>query len=660
MVKGRRQVLNPRPIVPDTGWRRPTSFPDLSAASALCVDLETWDPDLKEHGPGYGRGKGHIIGVAIATDDGLFKEYYPIRHREEEHDNFDPGTVLAWAKEQLERKDIWVIGHNLLYDLGFLSSEGINVTGKLYDTWIGEKLLRHRNDCSLEATGQRHVGKGKKSTLLLRWLHQFYGRGRTPEDDDLDDSQKGNLFRAPPRLVGPYAISDVELPFEIAEVQRKLLTAAGLDDVFELECGLLPLLVKMRMEGVTVDVAKAEEADVKVSQEIQDLQTEIDALAGRHVEVGSGEDVGKLLVGRGFKVPQTAKTKKYSITEEILKKVDDPVAEKISDIKELLKFQSTFIRSYVINSHVKGRIHAEFNQMQAITGRFSSSRPNLTNIPSRNAELMKVIRGIFIPDAGHYKIRKYDYSQVECRILAHFATGRGADALRAEYNAKPETNYHKLAHRMILDTAGVDLPHKSVKAVNFAIIYSAGQAKLAKMIGLAKQEVEPFFEAYHRGMSFVRDTMDSISQETAKRGYTLTVMGRRVLFDTWEPKHRDFDSERVAYSYDEAVKKFGSQIKRAGLHRSINYVIQGSAADLLKSAMLKSYQDGVYDVTGIPKGVIHDEQLMSVPDASPATMDAYRELKRIMETAIPFRVPILVSGEEGDNWGHTEEFDNAA
>lgn len=655
--KGRRAHFNPKPLVPETGWKRPTNFPDLSSASVISLDCETFDPDLKDFGAGWGRGKGHLIGVAIATDDG-FQGYYPFRHQEEEKDNFPPEQVLRWLKEQLGRRYQWKLGHNLLYDLGFLASEGVEVVGDLFDTWIAERLIHHRQDASLEATGQRRVGKGKRSTLLLRWLHQFYGRGPTPEDDDLDESQKGNLYKAPPRLVGPYAESDVELPLEIAEVQEKILEEMGLSKVFRLECELLPILVRMRMEGVTVDIEGAHRADRQLTLEIDSLQKEVDHLAGQHLEVNSGDKIGRFLATQGFELPKTEKTKKYSVTEEILKKIDHPVAEKIIDLKELMKFQSTFVRGYILGSEVKGKIHANFNQMQAVTGRFSSSQPNLTNIPSRNPELMKMIRGIFVPDSGHAEMRKYDYSQVECRILAHFATGRGADKLRQEYNDNPKTNYHRWTHSMILEMTGIDLPHKSVKNCNFAIGYGASNKKLARMIGLPKEEIEPFFEAYHGALPFVRDTMDHISRETSARGYSQTILGRRVAFDLWEPKFMQHQgNERLSLPLREAVQKWGSNIERAFLYRALNYTVQGSAADLLKMAIVTCYKNGVFDITTFPKGFIHDEVLSSVPDLSPRTLEAYSEMQRIMEMAIKFRVPILASGERGNSWGTTEPID---
>lgn len=655
-VKGRKMHFNPKPVIPHTGWVRPKNLPDLGSAEIISIDTETYDPNLKERGPGWSRGDGEIVGLAVATDDG-FKAYYPVRHQEDPHLNFPPDEVFDWARIQLGRSHQPKVGHNLIYDLGFLLEEKVEVVGELWDTWIAEKLIHHRQDASLEATGQRRVGRGKKATLLLRWLFQYFGRGRMPEnDEDLDETFKGMIYKAPPSLAGPYAEEDVLLPMEIADVQYRILEEMELMAVFELETQLIPLLVRMRMEGVTVDVKGAEQADVRLTSEIITLQREIDHEVGHHLEVNSGDKVGLFFATQGIELPKTAKTHKYSVTEEILKKVEHPVAEKIIDLKELMKFQSTFVRGYILDSAVKGKIHAQFNQMQAITGRFSSSQPNLTNIPSRNEELMRVIRGIFVPDIGHDHFRKYDYSQIECRVLAHFATGRGAQELRDEYNADPKTNYHRLSHKMILEKAGVDLPHKKVKQCGFAIFYGGGQSKLARLIGLSKEETEPFFEAFHSGLPYVRDTMDSISRETAARGHTLTVLGRRVQFDLWEPKFTHL-SERLAVPLDKAVKLWGSNIQRAYLYKSLNYVVQGSAADQLKTAMLKCYQAGIYDVTGIPKGVIHDEKIFSCRDDSPATNEAFREMKYLMENAIQFRVPILVSSERGTSWGTTTEFD---
>lgn len=653
-MKGRKQHFNPKPVIPHTGWVRPKNFPCLADAGAISLDVETYDPNLKELGAGWGRGDGHIVGLAIATDDG-FKAYYPVRHEEHPHLNFPPDEVFDWAKQNLTRSHQWKVAHNSPYDYGWLREEGVIIAGPLWDTFIGEKLIHFRSPASLEATGQRRVGRGKRATVLLKWLFQYMGRGRLPDDEDLDDTIKQWIHLAPPCLVGPYGEEDVLLPLEIAAVQEKILTEKGLDVVFEMENALTELWVKIRHEGVRIDEKAAEIADHETGLEIHRLQKEIDHIAGRPIEIGKNHALGEILVSRGFSIPKTPKTKLYSVTNEILEKIDDPFAEKVMELKELDKFRTNFIQGAVLKANVKGRVHGTLKPFGTITGRLSAETPNLQQIPSKNERLMKRIRSIFIPEEGHLRWSKNDYSQLQCRILAHFAVGRGAEELRAEYNTKPNTNYHKLTHRLICDLTGVDLPHKQVKNCNFACIFGAGNPKIARMIGLSKEEAEPFFTAYHSGLPYVQDTMESISRETARQGYSLTVLGRRADFDLWEAKWRNRQDERQALSLEKAVQLWGSNIQRAYLHKSTNYVIQGSEGDLLKMALWKCMQAGIFDVIGVPKLLVHDEADFSVKDDSKITKDAFREMKHIMQTAIPFKVPILVEEEQGPNWGNTEK-----
>lgn len=652
-----RIALNPRPIVPNTGWKRPTSFPDLSAAEAICLDLETKDPNLHEKGAGWGRGDGHIIGVALATNDG-FKAYYPIRHEEEESDNFDPATVLRWTKEQLSRPHQTKVGHNLSYDIGWLKQEGVDVVGPLWDTWVAERLIEFRNPASLEAAAQRHLGEGKKTDLVLRWINDYYGKGLV-EDDDLDDSLKGLLYKAPPRLVGPYAEQDTALPLKLVPKQAALLSEYGLMDVFEMECDLLPVLMLMRFRGVRVNTAAAEEADDYITGEMQRLNQEIRHHAKKSVSATSAAEVAEVLTGLGYKLPLTKKSKKPSVTDDILSKIDHPFATAVSDYRELAKFQSTFIRGAVLEAQVKGVVHGTFNQLRAITGRMSSSDPNLQNIPSRNEKLMKMVRGVFIPWEGHACWEKDDYSSIESRLLAHFATGRNSEELREEYRRNPFTDYHNFTTALVKKETGLELPRKAIKQVNFSIIYGAGEEKLSQTLKLSKEEVGPFFEAYHSGMPYVKDTMESIANSTSRNGYTRTILGRRVNFNLWEPRFYNKEESRIALPLDEALTKWGSNLKRAHLHKALNYTIQGSAADLMKKAMLQCYQDGIFDVTGLPMLVVHDELDFSVRDLSREVNAAFREMRHIMENAIKFSVPIKVEGERGPNWGTTEKLTQA-
>jgi DNA polymerase-1 len=654
----RRARPNPCPRIPNTGWTARRDFPDLSAAKRICFDLETKDPDIEKFGPGWGRGVGHIVGAALGTEDG-FKFYLPMRHEFPGSQNLDPHKVLDYLGVQLGRPHQEKVGHNMLYDLGWVAHEGVTVRGVLHDTWIAQKLLAFEDSASLEALSQRRLKTGKVSELLYQWAWQYWGEGlKQPSDDKLRKTAMGNLWRSPIELVGDYAESDVDLPIRLLPSMLKDLRAKGLMEVYRMECDLLEILVQMRLAGVTVDLDAAECAYAEIEASIHTLQKEIDRIAGRPVNTGSPLDMEKLFTKLLIPFNRTDNGK-MQLTGEYFQSVTHPIGEKIIEIEELKKYNSTFIKGYVLESNVNGKVHAEFNQLKAVTGRMSSSSPNLQNVPSRN-ELAKVVRAIFIPDKGDVAIAKWDYSSVESRILAHYAVGVGSDELREEYRNNPDTDYHNFTQAMIKRLVGLELPRKHVKNVNFAGIYGASEKKLQSMMKLSDTEAESFFTAYHDGLPYVKETMEAISREVQERGYTKTIMGRRALFDKWEPRFTPKKdngepwSRPIAYSYEQALRTYGPNIKRAFLHKTLNYTIQGSAADLMKAAMVKCWKDGIYDRIGIPRLVVHDELDFSVREG--ADLRIFREIKHTMENVIQFRIPIKVEGEWGPNWSEQYKF----
>ena len=657
-TRKRRVRPNPCPRIPDTGWRIRRDFPDLSAAKRICVDLETKDPGIDDYGAGWGRGVGHIVGAALGTDDG-FRFYMPMRHEFPGSENLDPNKVLAYLNDQLGRPNQEKAGHNMLYDLGWLAHEGVVVKGVLHDTWIAQKLLSFEDSASLEALSQRRLGQGKVSDVLYKWAWQYWGEGiKQPSDDKLRKTAMQNLWRSPISLVGDYAESDVDLPIRLLPAMLKDIRNKGLETVYRMECDLLELLVQMRLDGVSVDLDAAERAKEEIEANIVRLQAEIDRLAGRPVNTGSPLDMEKLFTR--LKIPfNRTEQGQMQLTGAYFETVTHPIGEKIIEIEELKKYVSTFIKGYILDSNVNGKIHATFNQLKAVTGRMSSSDPNLQNVPSRN-ELAKVVRAIFIPDKGHDFWSKWDYSSIESRGLAHFAVGVGSDELREEYRNNPDTDYHNFTQAMIKRLVGLELPRKHVKNVNFAGIYGASEAKLQSMMKLSDEEALAFFTAYHDGLPYVRETMDHISREVQERGYTLTILGRRASFDKWEPKFTPKKSNGepwtrpVAYGYEQALRTYGPNIKRAFLHKALNYTIQGSAADLMKAAMVKCWKDGLFNEIGVPRLVVHDELDFSVREG--IDLRIFREIKHTMETVIPFRIPIKVEGEWGPNWSEQYKF----
>jgi DNA polymerase I - 3''-5'' exonuclease and polymerase domains len=280
--------------------------------------------------------------------------------------------------------------------------------------------------------------------------------------------------------------------------------------------------------------------------------------------------------------------------------------------------------------------------------------PNLQQVPSRN-ELAKAVRAIFIPDQEDVAIGKWDYSSVESRILAHYAVGPGAKALRKEYRDNPLTDYHKWTIAKVKEITGITLERKPAKMISFGLGYGASPKKLASMLGLSLDGALPMFEAYHGGLPFVQTTMDHLSQFAEEHGHTRTILGRRALFDKWEPAYRARGAERSpALSFNAAVRAYGPDIKRAFLHKAVNYTIQGAAADLMKMAIVKCHKEGIFDATGYPRLVVHDELVFSMKKGY--NRSDFIAMKNVMENAIKFRVPIRTEGKIGPNWAKTEKF----
>ena len=649
---GKRETTRIMPPIPETGWRPPTYLPDLSSARVLSIDCETYDPELLTRGPGWARGKGHIVGVSVGADGGG-RWYFPIRHEVEPQDNWDPEMVLSWLRHTLSNPRQPKVGANLQYDVGWLRHEGVTVRGELVDVQYAEALLDERAEVNLETLGQKYLGVGKDSSLLYDWCSRFYG-GKA------NGSQRGNIYRSPPRLVGPYAEADADLPMRVAIAMYPQLVREGLLELLQMECALIPLLIDMRFAGVRVNVARAEELREVLADRAVQEHKKLRDMVGFDVDINAADSLSRAFDTIGLSYGRTAKGK-ASFTKAFLEGLKHPLADRIREIRKCDKLRGTFLESYILNSHIGGMVYGQFHPLRSDeggtrSGRFSSSTPNLQNIPARDDELAPLIRGLFVPDEGHVAWRKYDYSQIEYRFLIHFARGPGSDDVRAHFNAHPDTDYHEMALDLVAPEAGWDISTKElrkqhrrpIKNINFGLIYGMGVDKLSGDLGLTKQEGKALFAAYHKGVPFAKATMDWCSEEAQQLGTITTIMGRKSRFDLWEPTK--WGSDTVALPYEEAILRYGS-IRRAYTHKALNRRLQGSAADLMKKAMLRCYQDGVFDETGIPRLTVHDELDFSDPGGKD---EAFREMKHIMETALPISIPVRADGDIGPDWGHGE------
>ena len=659
----KKAALKVPPPVPETGWRPPASFPNLSNAVVLSVDVETWEPDF-DHGPGWGRGKGHIVGFSIGARDRLGnrgKWYFPVRHEVEPEYNLDPATCFKWLKPLMENPLIPKVGANMLYDTGWLTTEDIYIQGEIHDVQFAEALLNEEGEVNLEYLGQRYLGRGKDSDIMYRWCAEAYG-------GEIGPKQRANIYRCSPRLVGFYGEDDADLPLDVLEKQYPIMAAEGLLDVYRMECDSIYLLTRMRLTGVNIDLHEAEKLYDQLAIDIQQLECKLYEQTGVRANVNSGADLAKVFDNVGIHYPKTA-AGNPSFKKEFLNAVEHPIAQLIRDIREHDKIRGTFIRSYILESNVNGRVHCQFHPLRGDnggtrSGRFSSDKPNLQNIPVRT-ELGNRIRKLFIPDAGHVAWEKDDYSQIEYRNLAHFAVGPGSDELRVEYNANPKTDYHDNTYGRLCPFMGwnptdkdtAKLYRKPVKNINFGLLYGMGKNKLGRALmeyfkgNLSKADINALFDAYHEANPYVKATMDSVAADAQNLGYITTILGRRSRFDKWEPRIVNYENRALPLRYKIAIQKYGADIQRAHTHKGINRLLQGSAADIIKKGMHKCWKDGVFDVIGVPKLQVHDELDFSVKDNSAQQNEGYTYMKQVLETATPLRVPVLVDSGRGANWG---------
>lgn len=651
--RGQRQRA--MPPIPETGWRTPGSFPNLSAAKVISFDVETYDPELtdqgkiKGKGPGWARHSGHLVGISVGVEDGS-AWYFPMRHEVEPEYNLDPIQVLSWANHALSGPQPKV-GANLIYDLGWCLEEGIKVGGPLYDVQFAEALLNSEApDVSLESLSQNWLGEGKESNLLYEWCSGFYGGPKTAR-------QRKNIYRSPPRLAGPYAVSDATLPIRVLNRQWPELARLGLLDLFNMECGLIRLLVAMRFKGAPIDVAKVEELESRFRLEIKDLDDEIRRQVGFEVNTNASQSLAKAFDYLGLPYGRTAPTERSpqgnpSFPADFLEAVDHPVAAMIVKRKQKEKLRGVFLESYLLKNHVNGRVHCSFHPLRgddngARSGRFSSSAPNLQNIPIRTPE-GKMIRQCFVSN-GLW--RKYDHSQIEYRMLANHAVGPGAEEIRARYRAQPDTDYHDATIELIKNLVGLDLERRPAKTINFGLIYGMSQPELARRLHLADGGRQ-LFAAYHQGVPFAKATMQAAMDFAGRTGYIDTVLGRRSRFDMWTSQ--TYDAEAKAMPLEKALAKYG-RIQRAFLHKALNRRLQGGAADVMKRGMLKCYESGVFDVIGYPGLTVHDE--LDFDDETDGQQDeAWAYMKHTLETCMGnlIRVPLLVDMKTGPNWGDAD------
>ena len=613
---------------PETEWNSPEEFKDLSKYPYIAIDLETKDPHLKSKGSGSIVGDGEIVGIAVAVEG--WSGYYSFGHQQGNF--FDERSVMRWIKDVCALPCTKIF-HNAMYDVCWLRSYGVKINGHIIDTMVMASLLdENRQSYSLNALSYLELGETKEESVL-----------KDVADRSGVDS-KAELWKLPAMAVGAYAEKDAELTLKLFKLFSQKIKNEKLQQIFNLETQLFPCLVDMRFLGVRVDVEGAHKLKQQLAAEEKELLQKIKRETQVDVQIWAARSIAQVFEKLHLSYKRTEKTDSPSFTKNFLSTHTNPIVKHIAKAREINKAHTTFIDTIIKYQH-KGRIHADINPIRSdsggtITGRFSYSNPNLQQIPARNKQLGPLIRSLFIPERDH-TWGCFDYSQQEPRLVVHFAAESEAinnDSVKDIVSRFKENKVD--FHRVVADMA--DIPREQAKTINLGLFYGMGKAKLQAELGLeTREEAEKLFEKYHNSVPFVQDLMNSTSRDASNKGEIQTILGRVCRFDKWEESAYTPGRLKVPMTWEEAHSKYGDRIRRAFTYKALNKLIQGSAADMTKKAMLDLYNEKI-----IPHIQIHDELDLSVESDKQA-----KKIIDIMQNAVKLHIPNKVDYESGKNWG---------
>ena len=604
-------------------WLHPTEFPSMKGRDVVAIDLETCDTDLKKMGPGWPRKVGDVIGIAISSGD--FTAYYPIAH--EGGGNMDRSIIIEYIKEICEDESIQKVFHNAQYDIGWLSVLNIEVKGYIHDTMIAAALLNeNRYSFTLNSMVSEYLGEFKNESLLKA------------KAEELGIDPKAEMYKLPAEFVGEYAEADARLTWRLHERLISEIEKEDLFKVYDIECRLIRVIFNMTKRGVRVDMDRALALKKKLLVKEKNYLKRIKDITGSDVQVWAARSVAQAFDNVNLEYPRTA-LGAPSFTQTFLDTHAHELPRMITKARVLNKLQGTFvdgISKYIHN----GRLHAHINQIRGdsggtVTGRFSMYAPNLQQMPIRN-EFGSELRKIFIPEQSEYWLSA-DYSQQEPRILTHFAVlNKNEGATEVQEAFVKGLDFHKQTAEM----AGID--RKLAKTIGLGVMYGMGYKKMAVDLDISPIEAKEMLKEFRSKVPFMQGMLEAVMNRANQVGSIRTYLGRRCKFDLFEPAWYDPGVFHKALPHDEATTKWGGSIKRAGTYKALNRLIQGTAADQTKKAMVDIYEQlGI-----IPLIQVHDELNCSVKSDKEA-----KEIKNIMETCIDLKVPSNVDYKMKDNWG---------
>ena len=674
--------------------KRPEDL-DLEGIDTVAIDIETYDPNLKTKGLGAVRKDGFITGVAVAT--GKDTVYFGLHHSDlTTTPEMEQEFWNQLNKKILQNPDITKVFHNAMYDVCWLrATTGKMLQGKLVDTMIAASVIdENRFKYSLDSLSKDYLNDQK-------YKYDLYEKASLEGIKD----PMSNMHKLSYDLVKDYAKQDVDLTLKLWNLFNKKLDQVlytrpedneikTCRNIFELETKLFRCLVDMKFKGVRVDIQKLEEFGKKLKFRRDNLLNIIRKHTGVIVQLWAANSV-KLLLDQQ-KITNYKKTPKSGMPQlpkDYLKTHKNRFLRMLSKAREFDKAVNTFVeglKGYVYN----GRIHADVNQIRSdqggtVTGRFSMSNPNLQQIPA-GGYIGKKMREIFLPEEG-MKWGSFDYSQQEPRIVAHYAIKYGlanTEGLKDKFE-KENADFHQI----VADLAKI--PRKQAKTINLGLFYGMGKGKLQNELNLDQKQATNLLKLYHEKIPFIKELSDNLKNFAERERLIYTLEDRFCRFnfyestnkrwdnnirkfEEWDPKAKEIKQKDGTIKYegdwvtpkllsekdawDKFKNEFNSKSSKkieehteqerqmyfnnyyvpAFTYKALNRLIQGSAADMTKKAMVDLYENGI-----VPHIQIHDELCISVKSDEEAEF-----IKKTMEETIPdFSIKNKVDYESGPNWG---------
>jgi len=642
---------------------------DLNGIDTVAIDIETYDPNLKTKGSGAIRKDGFICGIAVATKNDL--AYFPLRHSDTDIDYQRINKIWEILNNKIFQNDkITKVFHNAMYDVCWIRAvTGKMIKGRIVDTMIAASVIdENRFKYSLDALSKDYLNEEKyKYDLQQKTMEWSGGTVKDPMT---------NMHKLPASIVKEYAKQDVNLTYKLWNLFDKKIDEVlyTKDDgeqktcrkIFELETKLFLCLVDMKFKGVRIDRSKAVLFGRHLKKRRDQIINAIQSKTSIRVDIWAAASIKKLLDHlhiKDYKV--TPKSKMPQLPKDYLRTHNNKCLRMIAKAREYDKAVNTFIDGLLEYVH-EDRIHADINQIRSdtggtVTGRFSMSNPNLQQIPAKGYIGSKM-RELFIPEEGH-KWGSFDYSQQEPRIVVHYAIKLGlpgTESLKEQFD-RDDADFHQI----VADMANIS--RKQAKTINLGLFYGMGKIKLQKELGLDQRQAKELFNEYHGRVPFVKQLSQELIAFAKENKLLFTLYDRFCRFDRWETTNKEWNpeinrfNEVPLYTKEQAMEAFKAEMldkykenkidanymdyferyyTPAFTYKALNRLIQGSAADMTKKAMVDLYDKGI-----IPHIQIHDELCFS-------TTDHESELiKSTMENAIPLEVKNKVDFEYGLNWG---------